>query len=135
MHKRMLAVLAGAGFLLVAAVPAAPAQDGKKTSGEEPKCPYGYFDFSPYDCAPYGYYGPEWFQQGAFVGIGEWFHGSKDFHGAVDDHYNPHYGYKGTLPRRGDQPDAQHSLAHIQNFVATDERNGEGKPYQQVEKH
>ena len=25
--------------------------------GVEPVCPYGYFDYAPYDCAPYGYYG------------------------------------------------------------------------------
>ena len=29
--------------------------------GVAPVCPYGYFDYSPYDCAPYGYYGPDWF--------------------------------------------------------------------------
>jgi hypothetical protein len=29
--------------------------------GVEPVCPYGYFDYAPYSCAPYGYYGPEWF--------------------------------------------------------------------------
>jgi hypothetical protein len=22
--------------------------------GPEPYCPYGYFDYAPYDCAPYG---------------------------------------------------------------------------------
>src|SRR6516162_377453 len=34
--------------------------------GAAPVCPYGYFDYSPYDCAPYGYYGPEWFRGGVF---------------------------------------------------------------------
>jgi len=28
--------------------------------GVAPVCPYGYFDYVPYDCAPYGYYGPDW---------------------------------------------------------------------------
>jgi len=23
--------------------------------GPPPVCPYGYFDYPPYDCAPYGY--------------------------------------------------------------------------------
>ena len=32
--------------------------------GPAPVCPYGYFDYEPYDCAPYGYYGPDWFVGG-----------------------------------------------------------------------
>lgn len=43
--------------------------------GPEPVCPYGYYDFASYDCAPYGYYGPEWFSGGVFIGAGPWFHG------------------------------------------------------------
>jgi hypothetical protein len=27
--------------------------------GAAPACPYGYYDYTPYNCAPYGYYGPE----------------------------------------------------------------------------
>jgi hypothetical protein len=23
--------------------------------GTEPACPYGYYDYAPYSCAPYGY--------------------------------------------------------------------------------
>ncbi len=42
-----------------------PAQVGiGVTIGPEPICPYGYFDYPPYDCAPYGYYGPDWFVNG-----------------------------------------------------------------------
>lgn len=40
-----------------------------------PVCAYGYYPSYPYACAPYGYYGPEWFANGAFVGAGPWFHG------------------------------------------------------------
>ena len=40
--------------------------------GAEPDCPYGYYDLAPYDCAPYGYYGPEWFNGGVFIGAGPW---------------------------------------------------------------
>lgn len=29
--------------------------------GVEPVCPYGYYDYAPYGCASYGYYGPDWF--------------------------------------------------------------------------
>ena len=43
--------------------------------GVAPVCPYGYFDYAPYDCAPYGYYGPDWFVGGIFIGAGPWFHG------------------------------------------------------------
>lgn len=127
MRSRIVAWLTGVMLLSCTAAPSVAAQVSKQ--GAEPKCPYGYFDFSPYDCAPYGYYGPEWFQAGTFIGIGPWFHGPKDFHGAVDDHFNPHYGFKGNLPRRGVQRDAQRSLTHIPNFVATDERDGRGRQY------
>ena len=41
--------------------------------GAAPVCPYGYFDYAPYDCAPYGYYGPDWFIGGVFIGAGPGF--------------------------------------------------------------
>ena len=40
-----------------------------------PVCAYGYYGYYPYACAPYGYYGPDWFAGGIFVGAGPWFHG------------------------------------------------------------
>lgn len=40
-----------------------------------PVCEYGYYDYYPYACAPYGYYGPEWFNGGVFIGAGPWYHG------------------------------------------------------------
>ena len=39
-----------------------------------PVCPYGYYDYYPYACAPYGYYGPDYFVDGVFVGVGPWYH-------------------------------------------------------------
>jgi len=39
-----------------------------------PVCPYGYYDYAPYACAPYGYYGPDYFVDGVFVGVGPWYH-------------------------------------------------------------
>ncbi len=39
-----------------------------------PVCPYGYFDYYPYACAPYGYYGGSWFVDGVFIGAGPWYH-------------------------------------------------------------
>src|ERR1700676_3023517 len=44
-------------------------------SGPAPVCTYGYYDYSPYACAPYGYYGPDWFAGGVFIGAGPWYHG------------------------------------------------------------
>jgi hypothetical protein len=72
--------------------------------GPEPYCPYGYFDYAPYDCAPYGYYGPDWFNGGIFIGAGPWFHGHHGFYGHVDNRYDPHNGYRGPLPERGEHP-------------------------------
>jgi hypothetical protein len=43
--------------------------------GEPPVCPYGYYEVPPYNCAPDGFYGPEWFSGGVFIGAGPWFHG------------------------------------------------------------
>jgi len=40
-----------------------------------PVCTYGYYPDYPYDCAPYGYYGPTWFANGVFIGAGPWYHG------------------------------------------------------------
>lgn len=40
---------------------------------EEPYCPYGYYDYAPYYCAPYGYYGPDYFADGLFIGVGPWY--------------------------------------------------------------
>ncbi|HEX8837896.1 MAG TPA: hypothetical protein VF748_13220 [Candidatus Acidoferrum sp.] len=42
--------------------------------GPPPVCAYGYYDYYPYACAPYGYYGPDWFVNGVFVGVGPWYH-------------------------------------------------------------
>jgi hypothetical protein len=39
-----------------------------------PVCEYGYYDSYPYACAPYGYYGPQWFAGGVFIGAGPWYH-------------------------------------------------------------
>ena len=42
--------------------------------GPPPVCAYGYYDYYPYACAPYGFYGPEWFVDGVFIGVGPWYH-------------------------------------------------------------
>src|ERR1700685_4041183 len=75
--------------------------------GVAPECPYGYYDVAPYDCAPYGYYGPEWFTGGVFIGAGPWFHGPAGFHGHVNNHFHPEHGYNGPRPARGEKTRSQ----------------------------
>ncbi len=88
-------------FLLAPAPHASAAQVSLSVNiGPAPVCPYGYFDYAPYNCAPYGYYGPEWFVGGAFIGAGPWFHGPTNFHGHVNNRFDPHHGYHGALPHR-----------------------------------
>src|SRR5271169_3386023 len=40
--------------------------------GIQPVCEYGYYDYAPYACSPYGYYGPGYFYNGIFLGMGPW---------------------------------------------------------------
>ena len=86
--------------------------------GGAPVCPYGYFDYAPYDCAPYGYYGPDWFVGGVYLGAGPWFHGPRGFHGHVDNRFDPHNGYHGPLPPRGAQ--------QFNHFQGNESRDGRG---------
>ncbi len=102
--------------LLCSASPA-PAQISISI-GAAPVCPYGYFDYPPYDCAPYGYYGPDWFVGGVFIGAGPWFHGPAHFSGHVDNRYDPRHGYKGPLPGRGAQA--------FNHFQGNEARDGKG---------
>ncbi len=99
---------------LTATAPQAKAQVGVEV-GVAPDCPYGYYDVPPYNCAPPGYYGPEWFNDGIFIGIGPWFHGPRDFHGYVDNHFHPDHGYRGRLPERGEKavPEKRVDAAHF----------------------
>ncbi len=92
--------------------------------GPPPDCPYGYYDFPPYACAPYGYYGPEWFPNGVFIGVGPWFHGPAHFHGHVDNHFRSDHGYRGPLPQRGERPDRD--TRHIAHFRGNEMRDGRG---------
>ena len=62
-----LAVLA-LGVCLTTAPKAAAQVSVSVNLGPAPDCPYGYYDVAPYSCAPAGYYGPEWFTGGVFVG-------------------------------------------------------------------
>lgn len=75
-------------------------------------CPYGYYESPPYNCAPDGYYGPDWFQGGTFIGAGPWYHGSDHFYGHVDHHYDYRKGYHGPTPARGDRPAERRTEFH-----------------------
>lgn len=75
--------------------------------GPAPVCPYGYYEVPPYNCAPDGYYGPEWFNGGLFIGAGPWYHGRDGFYGHVDHRFDFREGYHGRFPARGEHP-AEH---------------------------
>src|SRR5579863_8388689 len=97
-----LVLAATGGIGLTASTAKAEAPQVGVEVGVAPECPYGYYDVAPYNCAPYGYYGPEWFTGGVFIGAGPWFHGDKHFYGHVDNHFHPDNGYHGEFPHRGD---------------------------------
>jgi len=118
----VLAAVAGIGVNTIA--PKAEAQVSVNI-GVAPECPYGYYDVAPYNCAPTGYYGPEWFNGDVFIGAGPWFHGASDFQGHVNNRLHPEHGYKGALPQRGEkaEPEKRVTSAH---FKGNEVRDGRG---------
>jgi hypothetical protein len=110
-----------AGSVLTAAVLSSASVASAQISiniGVQPVCPYGYYDYAPYNCSPYGYYGPDWFAGGVFIGAGPWFHGSRGFYGHVDNRYDPRRGYVGPMPDRGERA--------FNHFHANEARDGNG---------
>jgi hypothetical protein len=104
---RPLALMAIAAGFLLAPTEKAHAQVAVSI-GAAPGCPYGYYEAPPYNCAPDGYYGPEWFGGGGiFIGAGPWYHGSDHFYGHVDHQLDYRKGYHGAMPARGAAP-AEH---------------------------
>lgn len=93
--------------------------------GAAPECPYGYYDAAPYNCAPSGYYGPEWFSGDVFIGAGPWFHGASEFRGHVNNAYHPEHGYKGALPSRGEKAEPAKRVDK-EHFKGNEERDGRG---------
>ena len=71
--------------------------------GAAPSCAYGYYPYYPYACAPYGYYGPQWFVGGVFIGAGPWYHG---WHGGYAYGHGPYYGRGGWYGRGYYRPGA-----------------------------
>src|ERR1700693_5190382 len=117
----LLAAVAGIGFV---ATPKAEAQVSVDI-GVAPECPYGYYDVAPYSCAPAGYYGPEWFDGGVFIGAGPWFHGAGEFRGHVNNRYHPDHGYKGPVPQRGERPEPAKRVDSA-HFQGNEMRDGRG---------
>lgn len=120
-----LALAAAAAICFTAAAPRAQAQISINI-GVPPDCPYGYYDYAPYPCAPYGYYGPEWFLNGVFVGVGPWFHGPAHFHGHVNNRFDPRRGYKGPRPNPGEKRDPAKRIDRVSHFRGNEVRDGRG---------
>jgi hypothetical protein len=117
MHRWKALSISALAAVVLSCAPVAPAQISVNI-GVAPVCPYGYFDYVPYNCAPYGYYGPDWFAGGVFIGAGPWFHGPHGFYGHVDNHFDPRHGYAGPMPARGAQP--------FNHFTGNEARDGQG---------
>ena len=123
----LLAAALGLGLTTI--TPRASAQVGVEV-GVAPECPYGYYDATPYVCAPAGYYGPEWFNSGVFIGAGPWFKGHDDFHGHVDNRFHPDHGYKGEMPQRGERADDSKRVDESR-FHGNEMRDGRGHVVQE----
>jgi hypothetical protein len=127
---KSLAVSAAVAVGFIVAAPQALAQVELGVDlGPAPDCPYGFYDFEPYDCAPYGYYGPEWFAGGIFIGVGPWFRGHPGFRGHVNHHYDPRYGYHGPFPGRGEPRHPDHHMDRMDGFNGTQMRDGRGNGF------
>lgn len=107
---KALGLTAIAAGLLLAPARKATAQVSVEI-GAPPVCPYGYYEEPPYNCAPDGYYGPEWFSGGIFIGAGPWYRGATNFYGHVDHHFDYRKGYHGAFPAHGAAP-----VEHRQEF-------------------
>jgi hypothetical protein len=118
-----LALAAVAVIFCAASTPKVEAQISFSI-GVEPACPYGYYDYSPYGCAPYGYYGPEWFRGRTFIGVGPWFHGPEGFRGHVNNNFDRRHGYNGRFPNNGERARGRDRAPR--GFRGNEERDGRG---------
>ena len=137
MKKIFVVVAAFLGLSLTG--PAAQGQVSLNVQiGPQPVCPYGYFDYAPYQCAPFGYYGPQWFTGGVFLGAGPWFHGPVGFRGYINRDFDPRFGYHGYLPRRGERADWGRHRGWDRNWHGNEwreERHGNGNHNGQYKEH
>jgi hypothetical protein len=123
----LAAAVAVIGF--IAAAPQAQAQIDVDTP-LEPMCPYGYYDYAPYACAPYGYYGPEWFTGGLFLGAGPWLHGHEGFRGSEDHRFDASRGdgrdHAGAMEYHGGGHEGGFEGGHAGGFQGGHEGGGGG---------
>jgi len=77
------------------------------------------------NCAPAGYYGPEWFNGGVFIGAGRWFHGDNEFRGHVNNRFHPDHGYRGPTPKAGERAD-ESKRVDSRDFKGNEVRDGRG---------
>jgi len=127
-------VIAAALLVSAALIPNANAQVSI-TFGTPPPCPYGYYNYAPYACAPQGYYGPGYFYNGTFLGVGPWaywgYHhgwGSYRFRGPGGGRYYPHSGYYAGRPPRGGYPPYHRSTSHYRSRDNGGRPSGHGRP-------
>jgi hypothetical protein len=126
MNKLKYLALAGAAGAIFAAASGEAAAQVSVDAAVAPDCPYGYYDYAPYSCAPYGYYGPEWFVGGLFIGAGPWFHGPADFRGHVDNRFDARRGFRGPFPSHGDRPEPSMHPGHMDGFRGNEMHDGFG---------
>ena len=123
---RYLKYAALLGILLFAAAGSAHAQVrvgvgvGPVYVGPEPVCAYGYYPYYPYACAPYGYWGPNYFVGGVFIGVGPWYrehwgphYYGPGYYGRPGYAYRPGYVYRGT-PAHGYVGGGYHGYVHAE---------------------
>jgi hypothetical protein len=140
-------LLAGSATLLVplTLVPMASAQVtvGVGIGANPPVCSYGYYNYAPYGCAPSGFYGPGYFYNGIFLGVGPWAHwgyghgwGEHRFSGGGGGRYNGgrYVGARGNgghayaANRRGPSahtPAAHNGASHAASHAAAAHAGGE----------
>jgi hypothetical protein len=99
-YKGFLSVLAFSAAFLFAPASKAQVSVGIGIGGPPPVCSWGYYSYPPYACAPYGFYGPGYFYNGIFLGVGPWANwgyghgwGGHRFYGA--NYRGAGFGYRG----------------------------------------
>jgi hypothetical protein len=87
--------------------------------GEPPVCQWGYYEARPYGCAPEGFYGPGYFHNGFFLGVGPWAgwgyaHGWGEyrFHGEGGGRYHGRGGYEAEHGHYAHGYDDRHGGPH-----------------------
>src|SRR5580693_9675945 len=70
--RRLKSLLCTSALLTPLALVSAATTQVVISVGVQPVCSYGYYDYSPYACAPVGFYGPGYFYNGIFLGMGPW---------------------------------------------------------------